>query len=290
MAIGAVGSAAVLRESLPSEAPFKAAAQLLAERHGDVDAVLTFQIGGINGVLGAFAASILDRPLLDGDTTGRAFTVVHETVLGLQHPLLELAFAGASGSTAFLQASSGVEIEALLRSLLPAAGGWGVIACHHAPISELASAAVPGSVSRAIDLGAYLSQPVSERHDTLDQAGMTVLFDGNVVEVTRRPGVYAAGVATLQHRHDRRRIARLDFANEYVAVSDNGQLVASAPHIITVLDHASLAPISADNISQHQRVRIVSFEPPPELLDAYREGHGFGLQAHGLAAPGGGTR
>jgi len=282
VALGAVGSSTVMRESLPSPHPFVAATALMEQRHGEIGAVLTFQIGGTNGVFAALAASALRLPLVDADSTGRALTVVDSTVLGLRIPLTELAFAGTSGGTAFLAADDGRDIESMLRAILPAAGGWGAMACHRSSYRQIVDAAVAGSVTRALLLGAAVSGPVGGRADALHDAGMTVLFEGNVVALSRRTGLYAAGVATLQHHGSRHRVARVDFANEYVAVFDDGELVSAAPDIVCVLDRSSWRPISTEDLELHQRVRVVSFDAPPELRAAHRTGHGFGLAAHGF--------
>lgn len=279
---GAMGSAAIMLESLPGPSVFVRAVRTLEDHHDRLDAVMPLEIGGVNGVLAVLVAAALDRPLVDADAMGRAFTHLHRTVLAAAVPLTTVAFAGSTGGSALVGASDGYQLDRMLRSILPAVGGWGAIACHAGDAGTIVGGAVRGSVVRALGLGHALAEAMAGAPTAFEtHPGVRVLLDGTVVEVIRRPGVAVAGVASLQG--PRGSAVRIDFANEFVAVYWRGELAASAPDIICVLDEVTWLPLSADTLAPHQRVRVVTIDAPPELRDAHAASGDFGLASYGYA-------
>jgi len=125
--VGVYGSGTLLVETLPGPAAFRAALGGLEERHGSLDALLPIEVGGANGVLAAMVAAAVDRPLVDADPMGRAFSRLNDTVLAARLPMREIFFASATGATAHLQADRGDQLERVVQSLLPSVGGWGAI-------------------------------------------------------------------------------------------------------------------------------------------------------------------
>lgn len=282
--VGAVGAAALMLEDLPSPTPFVQVVETV-RRHGTpISAVLPLEVGGVNGLLAALTASALDIPLVDADPKGRAYTQVHDSVLGAAIPMTSLAFANTSGESAYFEARDGSAIERMLRSMLPSAGGWGAVACYAGRADEIVPHTVPGTVSRAVSIGRDLATAIAgDATALLARADVTESFDGTVIEVVRRPGVEVGGVASLRHRRDRA-IARLDFANEYVALYSNGELIGSAPDIICVVDEQTWRPIPVERLSTMQRVRVITIAAPPALRAAHLVTGDFGLRSHGFTA------
>lgn len=280
--VGAVGSAAVMLESLPSPLPFVRAVEYLGRHEQRVQAVLPLEVGGVNGVLAVLAAAALGVDLVDADPMGRAFTRLDRTVLEHTVPLRSLAFCGSSGELAYFEASHGPRIEQMVRSILPTVGGWGVAACYAGHAGPILRGAVRGAISRALSLGRALSAAIHGNPELLlARRDVAVVFEGSLDQVTRRPGVEAGGTASLRHR-SHRRFARLDFSNEYAVLIDGGELTASAPDIICVLDENSWQPVSPDELEERQRVRVLTIAAPPELRAAHERSEAFGLASHGL--------
>lgn len=284
--VGAVGSAALMLEDLPSAAPFVRVVDTI-RRHGTpVNAVFPLEVGGVNGLLAPLTASALDVPLVDADPKGRAYTQVHRSVLGATVPMTSLAFANTSSESAYFEADDGAAIERMVRSILPAVGGWGAVACFAGRADAIISHAVTGSVTRALSLGCDLQAAMSgDPGAVLSRPDVVEAFDGTVTEVVRRPGVEVDGVASLRH-HRQGTIARLDFANEYVGLYTDGALTASAPDIICVLDERTWRPIPVERLGIMQRVRIIAIKAPPSLSAAHAASGDFGLPSHGFAAVG----
>lgn len=284
--VGAVGSAALMLEDLPGPSPFVRAVDAI-RRHGTpVNAVLALEMGGVNGLLAPLAASALGLPLVDADPHGRAYTRLDRSVLGASIPMTALAFANSAGETVYVEARDGAAIERMVRAILPAAGGWGAVACFAGRADAVVSRAVAGSVSRALALGAALSAAMGGNPaELLGRPDTREAFEGIVTEEMSWPGVEVGGVASLRHAH-RPSVARLDFSNEYVALYADGDLVAAAPDIICALDASTWRPIPVDRLTAGQRVRLLVIDAPPELALIRRATGDFGLPAHGFAEAG----
>lgn len=284
--VGAVGAPALMLEDLPSPAAFTRAVAVM-DRHGrPAEAIFPLEVGGVNGLLAVLAAAALGVPLIDADPMGRAYTHLHRSVLGRSTPATALAFAGRAGEAAYFEANDASALERMVRSILPSAGGWGVVAWHAGEAGTVLRHAVPRTVSRALGLGAALAAAIDGDPGVLTgRDDVHVGFEGTVVEVTRRPGIEVGGAASIQHSR-LRAVARLDFANEYVALYDNGDLVACAPELLCVVDARTWRPIAVDRLDRGHRIRILVIDAPPSLRDAHRRLGEFGLVAHGFAPVG----
>lgn len=284
--VGAVGAAALMLEHLPSPYAFTHAVATLARHGTPPEAVLPLEVGGVNGLLAVLTAAALDLPLLDADPIGRAYTRLHRTVLAAHAPPTVMAFSSPTGESALFEAPDAAALERMIRSILPSVGGWGAVAYAVGKARDVRAHAVRATVSRALSLGAALRRAMAGQPATLlGRPDIASVFDGAVVDVTRRPGIEMGGAASLRHAR-LPRVARLDFANEYVAVYDAGELVACAPDIICVLDEDDWRPVPVDRIARGRRVRILAIAAPPELVAAHRQTSDFGLAAHGFAPVG----
>ena len=217
--VGAVGAAALMLENLPSPVAFGRAVAALSPHEPPPAALLPLEVGGVNGLLAVLTAAALGLPLLDADPMGRAYTRLHRTVLHAHAPTgpTRLAFASTTGESAVFEAHEPAALERMVRAILPSVGGWGAVAYAVGGAGRVREYAVGGTLSRALALGGAAERAIAgDLAALLGRADVTAVFEGTVIEVTRRPGLEVGGVASV--RHDRmRRVARLDFANEYVA-------------------------------------------------------------------------
>ena len=277
--VGAYGSGTLLVETLPGPAAFHAALRGLAERRHTVDALLPLEVGGANGVLAAVVAAATGLPLIDADPMGRAFSRLSDTVLAARVPLTEIFFASATGPSAHLRADDGPQLERVLQSVLPAAGGWGAVAAFPGRSRDILPYAVRGATRLALAVGRALLRAASGDPDALrDVPQVRVVLDGWVTDVRRTPGVEVRGVASLSTRN--RQPARLDFANEYLALFTAGELTASAPDVLCIVD-AGWSPVAVDEIRAGQQVRVVAVDAVPDLRAAHENSGEFGLVSRG---------
>lgn len=282
--VGGYGSATLMLESLPGPSAFHAALTALERDHQPLDALLPLEVGGVNGVLATMVAATRGLPLVDADPMGRAFSRLSDTILAAGVPLRSVYFASAGGHLARLEAASGPELEAVLQSLLPAAGGWGAVAAFAGRAGDILPYAVPGPLTRALTLGrALVAAGAGDADAVLGMPGVELVLEGWVTQVRRQPGVEVRGVASLTQRAGHaqgRRPARLDFANEYLGLLVGGELAVSTPDVICVLD-SEWRPVPADELRAAQQVRVLAIEAAPVLRGAHAASGDFGLAARG---------
>lgn len=279
--VGAVGSPTVMLERLPAHEEFVTAVRTW-ERYSEasVRAATVLEIGGINGLLALNAAARLGIPVVDADAMGRAFPRLDQTVLADAVPATPVALADARGGRMVLDGLSPDEVEESVRRALPSFGTWAAVCLHGCTTADIAAHAVRGSVSRAVELGRALRRAAHSAPDALLERDLRTRFAGTVVEVRRRHGTSAGGVVTVEALDDPGSTLRLDFSDEYLIASVDGEPVAYAPDIIAVLDHREWNPVLADDVRTGQRIRLLTVPAPPELQ---RQVGRLGLSAYGMA-------
>lgn len=267
---GAMGSATVMLERIPSGIPFIAACTSLERRLGvRIDAIAPLQVGGINGLMAVLAAAALGRPLVDVDQMGRSFPQVEQTVFTGRIPLSPAALGGSDSSSIVIDQHDDAAAGAVLRATLLSLGGWGALVCRSASAADYSRYGVLGTLSRALDLGAALDSR-GTTDGLIARPDVTLIFEGTIIEVLRRTGDSdGGGVVSVRHARDRRRVGRVEYTNEYVAVFDNGDLAGAAPDILVLVDTTTALPILTEQVALHQRVRVLRIDAPPALRDAY---------------------
>jgi uncharacterized protein len=267
-AVALVGATFVMLERLPSGDEFAAAVRAL-QRHAGVrlDAICGLETGGANAMIPVLCARLLDLPLIDADGMGRAFPRIEQTVFtpaGIS--ATPLVLADSTGNTIIIEASANTSVERLTRAVLPALGGWAAAAGYLMRGSDCAARAIQGTFSRALHIGAAIrrarvaSSPAAGR-DLIREAGGQLVFEGLVIEVRQRTSL-SPGTATLEHRHDRKSVLRVELADELLLAIADGEVAAAVPDIICALDSRRAAAVAADRITAGQELDIWRFAAP----------------------------
>ncbi|MGW1679867.1 DUF917 domain-containing protein [Saccharopolyspora sp. NPDC002376] len=256
--IGVIGATAVFAEKLPSGAEFRAAIAAIERWTGrGTDALVSIEVGGLNGVMPLVVGGQLDLPVVDADLSGRGVPRLDQLSLAAAGKgLTPVVLAEPGGQVLVLAEATSTEVERTARAFLAGSGGWAVLALAPIPASELPQCAIPATVSSAISLG---RQALSmDPEDLAEATGGRVLGQGRVVEVSRRPGPtgFAQGSATvLDHRT--RSLLRLEMENEYLVAMRDGEPVASTPDVLAVLDHRTGVPVQCDVLRQGVEVAVL---------------------------------
>lgn len=263
--VAIIGSPTVFAERLPAAGQLADAVRALERHTRERFAMLApFEIGGLNGLMAVAAAAEAGLSLLDCDAMGRAFPRLDTTVLTGRLPATPLALAGATGVSMVLDGADAGTAEQAVRSVLPAFGGWAAMALHPTRVEMLRRSAVPGSVTRALRLGVSLAE----------MDFRSPVAPGVVHEVRRRAG---GGDAVVDLEDGG--CLRVDFADEYVLATVDGEPVGSAPDVLCLVDTRTLRPVLVEALARGQRVRLLQVAAPPELR---RRGDILGLGAYGM--------
>jgi uncharacterized protein len=232
-----------------------------------VAALMAAEIGGSNGLMPITWAARMRLPIVDADGMGRAFPEV---------PQVTMQLAGISPSPAVMtdergnlivfRAISGGWMERLERAAAVEFGGLACSTEFTMTAAEARGATVRNSVSLAIAIGRAITgadgSPVAA---LVAKIGGVRLITGKVSDVERRTtsGFVRGSVVVEGLAADAGRLIRLELQNENLVALERGQLLASVPDLITVLDSETADAIATERIRYGQRVTVIAFPCDP---------------------------
>ena len=232
-----------------------------------VVALMSVEIGGWNGLLAVTWAARLGLPVLDADGTGRAFPEVQMSTMSLAgvspNPTV---MTDERGNVAVLRTVSDKWMERLARSTAVELGGIAAIAGYNLTVAQAREATVLGSASLAIEIGQTIESASGDPVDALvDKLGAFRLITGKVLDVERRTtrGFVRGSVVVEGLGDDVSRLVRLELQNENLVALERGEVLASVPDNISVLDSATADAISTEVIRYGQRVTVIAFASAP---------------------------
>ncbi|NIH85131.1 DUF917 domain-containing protein [Amycolatopsis granulosa] len=299
MPVGIAGSTAAFTEKLPSGSEFATAVSALERWTGArAGALMSIEIGGLNGLVPLVAAVELGLPCADADLSGRGLPRLDQLAIAAAgRGLAPAALAEPGGQVLLLAAGPDEAIERSARTFVAGSGGWAAMAFAPVPAGELPGCAVMGSVRAALELGRrVLAAGESPDPDRLAAAsGGQVLAMGRVLEVSRHVGPgrhgsagFGRGSATLTD-HRTGALLRLEMENEYLLALRDGQPVASTPDVLAVVDHRTGVPVSCDTIRAGIEVDVLRLAAAPFWTDPRRlpvlEPRAYGIDCDPVLAP-----
>ncbi|WP_159500527.1 DUF917 domain-containing protein [Microbacterium sp. 18062] len=231
-----------------------------------ITTLMAAEIGGSNGVAPAGWAARLGLNLLDGDGMGRAFpeaTMIAMNVAGV--PCDFAVMSDVVGNVVVMKTVDLSWLERHARAITVASGGL-CLGAHYLLTAETARGAViEGTVSAAVRVGRALlasSEPVTA---VAHELGASVLVTGKIVDVARRTeGGFVRGSVTIAGTGaDRGRLQRIEVQNENLVVLEDGQVLASVPDLITIVDAETGHAISTEMLGFGQRVSVLAWASDP---------------------------
>ncbi|MBO9521099.1 MAG: DUF917 domain-containing protein [Nocardioidaceae bacterium] len=268
--LSGIGAPTVSVEMLPGEAEvhrLRAEAERFMGR--PLAAVMSSEIGGSNGVEPVLWASLLGLPLLDADGMGRAFPEVQMVsmhVAGL--PVNVVILADLAGNVTTIQPLDGNWSERIARAVCVAGGATALMADYVITAAQAKGAVIEGTVTRAVELGRAtvgVADPLSSLTEAL---GARSLVTGKIVDIERRTGGgFVRGSVVIEEIGGRDttpgRLVRIEIQNENLAVFEDGDLLASVPDLISVVDTQSALAISTESLRYGQRVTVLAWPCDP---------------------------
>lgn len=265
VAITLVGSTTALGEQLPAgDEPVRAVQALERRLGGRAGAVVALNLAAENAMLPLIAAALLGVPLVDGDGSGRVFPLVEQTTYTLGGvSAAPLALAGGGGELVLVERAP--VVEALVRPVVLAAGGWAVAACYPMTAGELAGVIVPGTVSRLLEAGA----PGAAR-SVAAPYGVRTLCRGVIAAVEGSSGHGAdlelpslPSSIVVHESAGLRRLVRLEAHNEIVLALADGAAVATAPDQICLISVADGVVVDVDKAEPGMEVDVMVVRAAP---------------------------
>jgi DUF917 family protein len=234
---------------------------------GKVAALMSAEIGGSNGLLPVAWAAGMGLPIVDADGMGRAFPEV---------PQVTMHLAGISPSPAVMtdergnlivfRAISGHWMERLERAAAVEFGGAASSTEFSLTAAEARGATVRNSVSLAVRIGEAAAQAQGSPVGALiAELNAFRLVTGKVSDVERRTtsGFVRGSVVVEGLGEDAGRLIRLELQNENLVALERGQVLASVPDLISVLDSETADAIVTERLRYGQRVTVIAFGCDP---------------------------
>ncbi len=264
--VGGWGAPTVGIERFESGDEMDVLARAVEQRVGRrIDVVMPGEIGGGNGVTPVAYAAQSGLPLLDADGMGRAFPRGDQVAMHVAGIDPAPAFlVDHFGNVVILEPTDTAWLERLARSAIVAFGGTAMGVDHLMDGDTARGGVVPGTVSQALALGRALDAGGLDA--LIEAAGAIRLMSGKVVDVDRRTtGGFARGEVTIEGTGgDTGRTMRVRVQNEnLVAIEEPGEVVASVPDLIVIVDEATGDAIATERVRFGHRVVVIAMPCAP---------------------------
>ena len=272
--LGFMGAPLVTKERLPDPTHVMKAVRMMEDYACcRFEAVMAGEVGAENGVLPLLVAALMDLPVVDADTMGRAFPEMQMSSFVIRGmPLYPFTLADVRDNEVIITEAAGpLWVERLGRVICTEVGSMAATCRPPRSGSDIKRNGVLGSVSRAIRIGEAVHRARAEHSDPiaaiLAAEGGVPLFRGKVIDVARRTTAgFVRGRARIEglDGHDGQSFD-VDFQNEFTIGWIDGELTVMVPDLICILDSVSGEAIGTETIRYGQRVAIVSLPAAPVL-------------------------
>ncbi|MGH8896284.1 MAG: DUF917 domain-containing protein [Egibacteraceae bacterium] len=226
---------------------------------------VSIEAGGSNSTVPFRVAAQVGIPVVDADGMGRAFPeiqMVTATLYGVS--ATPMALADEKGNTAVIDTIDNHWAERLSRSLTIDMGCVAKIALYPMSGRQIAQAMIPGTISLAEELGRLIRQTGAAHGDPIAAILARLdgyrLFDGKTSDVRRATETgFARGHARIEGTGpDAGSALTIRFQNEHLVALRDGEVVASVPDLIIVLDAETGAPITTEQLRYGLRVTVIA--------------------------------
>lgn len=282
-----VGAPSVFLEKLPNGGEDRKVIELVEKECGRrVFGIMIGEVGGLNSILPAVTAARLDLPLIDADPTGRCVPSVHATSFNINHlGVSPIIIVDEFLNSVVIRTEDHLKGERLTRSMIVEMGGSAIFAFSPVTGAQLRKVGLPGAVTHPLQVGRAIREAraagknlfkaVAELLRATPLYGWAdTLIEGKIVDVQRRSDTgFTIGRTEIRSLGGGKDVLELEFRNEHLVARVNGEVRATVPDLITVLDSETGEHIGADRLRYGQRVTVMLVKAP----DIWRSERGLSL-------------
>lgn len=261
-----IGAPTVILERIPGGHELGLAMDEMTRLLGrPVDATMPIEAGGINSTIPLVLAARRGLPVVDADGMGRAFPEVQMVTLGAGGATAwPLTLVDETGTTVSVTRSiDNASAERAARAVVVSMGGSAIIGHYAVSGSHVRDWAVPNTVTLAVNIGRALRHVADHGGEAVDAlahvCGAQRLFSGKIVDVDRRTTAgFARGTLTVEGLEgDAGSVATIDFQNENLLARREGEVLATVPELITLIDADTGRPLTTEGTRYGIRVHVV---------------------------------
>ncbi len=284
VAVGGIGAPTISLEKLPNGREQDWALERLERFVGKkADALIAFEVGGINSLLTFIAAARRRIPVLDGDGMGRALPEMQMTTFSINGVNgTPMVVVDEHGNNAIVTANETAKAERITRNIALAMGGQCTSAESMMTGALVRKVSIPGSIGFCLEIGRSLKRSSNDADSFVEElralAEASVygtvkrLLRGKVVDVERKTrGGFDYATIVVEDLEGDGGPMRISVQNEFLLATRDGAVTASVPDLISMVDSETAVPITSDRVSYGQRVTVIAIGAPgicrtPEAL------------------------
>jgi uncharacterized protein len=227
-------------------------------------ALVAIEIGGMNSMTPLVLGARLGIPILDADLCGRAVPHMELTTAWLNGIWASpTVIADEHGNLVTIKAINDRWADRIARAATMEFGAMAVGVGYLMTGAQCRIATVLDSLSYAEAIGATIRQARTNKSDVLeaitDVTNGTVLFTGKVVDVQRKVAhSHSVGQFTISGSDTNRgSTCVIDFENENLIAWNDGEVVATTPDLITLVDLDSGATVQTELVRYGLRTAVL---------------------------------
>lgn len=273
-----MGAPTVILEKLPEgREAIRSLRRLAEEFEQNLYATMPVECGGMNSTIPFTVAARLDIPLVDADGMGRAFPELHHetwNVYGIDGT--PAVISDEKGNMTLFETTTNQDLEAFARAVTIEMGGASFLCDYPMTGREVKETSIKNTISLGIEIGAAIKNtsavddPISALKRVTGESnyGRAIeLFEGKIVDVERRTqGGFAVGTVQLEGIDAYTdESLEIDFQNENLIARKNGDIIATVPDLITVLERETGRPMTTESLRYGYRVTVLGI-PTPQIM------------------------
>ena len=230
-----------------------------------LDAFLLSEAGGMNSMIPISAAARAGLPLVNADGMGRAFPGIQQDTFTLNGVSTNpFVIADEKGNCTVLYTIDNDWTEAIGREITTASGGQVTTLASPMSGAKMKTSVVAGTVDYAQKLGRVIRTAGDAQGETPEQyflreSGALRFFKGKICDVLRetRDGFNFGKVELEGIGEDKGSTAVVEFQNENIYAEVDGEIVATVPDLICLVDSETFVPVTTENLKYGKRVLVV---------------------------------
>ncbi|MDR0563185.1 MAG: DUF917 domain-containing protein [Spirochaetaceae bacterium] len=245
-----------------------------------IDALMPMEAGGVNSMLPFAAAARLGLPLIDVDGMGRAFPelqMVTFTIGGVS--ATPMALTDEKGNSAIFKTITNKWTEELARAVTMTCGGMVSVILYCMDGKTVKNFGVKGIVTRSEKLGKSIREakygPLSPEENFLAACEGYKIFRGKITDIKREVrGAFNFGKAVFEGTGEFKGArGYVEFQNENLVASVEGEIRATTPDLICLVDAETFIPLPTDALKYGKRVLVIGLK----CYDLWRSPEGIEL-------------
>lgn len=232
-------------------------------------AFMPIEAGGVNSMLPIAACARLGLPLVDCDGMGRAFPelqMVTFTIGGMS--ATPMALTDEKGNSVIFETITNKWTEELARAVTMSCGGSVSVSLYPMTGAQMKAYSVKNIVTRSQKLGEAIrtvkncADDVTPEEHFLQFSEGYKLFKGKIADVLRETrGAFNFGKVLLEGIGEcKGHQAYVEFQNENLTATVDGEILATTPDLICLVDTETFTPVTTDALKYGKRVLVIGLK------------------------------